>query len=170
MIPFNHYVDAALAFERDYGPFDVYVGHSLGGGVAAQLASRIDSDRRPKRMAIMASFDESEHVFDRYQKMLGLSPSVRNAFDKRITQLLHEGDTARDYSNTSALSSLGDVEGLILHCKHDEVSPLHEGEALHRAWKGSKLLIYENEGHKLRGNQVIDDLVSFINPKASCLD
>ena len=164
---FNDYVAAAQAVEEALGPFDVYIGHSLGGGVAAQLAARVPRGRRPARVAIMGSFDESEHVFDRYHAMLGLSDRVRAAFDAHVAGLLADpraaadtpAPTVRDYSNTAAVAGLGQaVAGLIVHDRDDAVSPYAEGVALHEAWPGSRLLTFTGEGHGLKGQRVLDAL------------
>ncbi len=162
VIPFNLYIDAAAAFEALHGPFDVFVGHSLGGGVVAQLASRLPIERRPQRVVVMASFDESEHVFDRYHSMLGLSARVRAAFDRLIVGQLAGDLVVRDYSNTAAVAMLGDVEGLVIHSQDDEVSPYEEGLALHRAWPNSQMLTYTDEQHKLTGERVLEAIINFV--------
>ena len=163
--PFNLYVRAAAAVERAHGPFDAYVGHSLGGGVAAQLAARLPAQRRPTKAVVMACFDESEHVFDRYHKMLGLNSRVRSAFDARIGRVVERltSDTVRDYSNTAALRQVGgDILGLVVHSRDDAVAPVHEAEALHAAWPGARLLLYDDEGHGLYGKQVVDEVSDFL--------
>ena len=163
--PFNLYVRAAAAVERDHGPFDAFVGHSLGGGVAAQLAARLEETRRPERAVVMACFDESEHVFDRYHAMLGLNSRVRRAFDARIGRVVERltSDTIRDYSNTAALARIGeDVAGLVVHSRDDGVAPVREAEALHAAWPGARLVVYEEEGHGLYGEQVVDEVAEFV--------
>lgn len=163
--PFNLYVRAAAAFEGAYGPFDAYVGHSLGGGVAAQLTARLPEERRPRRAVVMACFDESEHVFDRYHAMLGLSSRVRRAFDARIGRIVARltSDTVRDYSNTAALQRVGGrVEGLVVHSRDDDVAPVHEAEALHAAWPGARLLVYDDEGHGLYGDRVAREVAGFV--------
>ena len=163
--PFNLYVRAAAAFEREHGPFDVFVGHSLGGGVAAQLAARLPPGRRPSRAVVMACFDESEHVFDRYHEMLGLSGRVRRAFDARIHRIVDRltSDTVRDYSNTAALQRVGDgAEGLVVHSRDDAVAPVREAEALHAAWPGARLVVYDDEGHGLYGARVREEVVDFV--------
>lgn len=163
--PFNLYVRAAAAVERAHGPFDAFVGHSLGGGVAAQLAARLEESRRPDRAVVMACFDESEHVFDRYHDMLGLNSRVRAAFDARIGRVVERltSDTIRDYSNTAALSQLGeDVAGLVVHSRDDGVAPVCEAEALHAAWPGARLVVYDDEGHGLYGERVLHEVAEFV--------
>ena len=160
-VPYNHYVAAALAFEGQHGPFDVYIGHSFGGGVVAQLASRVPVERRPARMAVMASFDETEHVFDRYQDMLKFSDRVRSVFDALLLASLGPGGKVRDYSNTAALEELSEVDGLVIHSRDDAISPYAEGQALHAAWPGAELLSFDNQGHALRGEPVLNALENF---------
>ena len=156
--PFNYYVDAALAVEAAYGPFDAVIGHSLGGGVAVQVLARVPASRRPSHGVVMASFDESEHVFARYLDMLAYAPHVRVAFDREVDRLLarlNPGRRVADYSNTAALRGLGDVAGLVIHSEDDAVCPIAESVALHRAWPGSRLATFADAGHGLRGGEVL---------------
>ena len=164
--PFNLYVHAAEAFEAAYGCFDVLVGHSLGGGVAAQLAARLSAARRPSKVVVMAGFDETEHVFDRYTEMLGFDDRVRGAFERRITKVVrrtHHNACLKDFSNTAALRRVGkDVAGLVVHSRDDRVAPVIEAEALASAWSGAKLSVYEEEGHGLYGQDVLNEVADFV--------
>ncbi len=159
--PFNRYVAAALAFDAAYGPFDAYVGHSLGGGVAIQLAARVPDHHKPQAVVAMASFDESEKVFDRYHHMLGLDARVRAAFDREIEAELR-GGSVRDYSNTLAAAQLAGVRGLIVHSDDDNVSPIEGGLALHAAWPGAELLRLHHEGHRLLGEATQEAIVQWL--------
>ena len=165
--PFNRYVEAALHFEQAYGPFDAYVGHSLGGGVAIQLAARVSGQRQPRAVVVMASFDESEHVFDRYHDMLQLGPHVRQAFDRQIVRELGAGGKVSDYSNMAAVRQLADVQGLVVHSDDDTVSPIAEGLALHAAWPEATLMRLQDEGHRLTGAAILDDITAWIVQTAS---
>ena len=167
--PFNAYVDAMRAVDAAHGPFDALVGHSLGGGVVAQLLHRLPPERRPARAVVMAGFDESDHVFDRYQAMLSFDARVRAAFDENIVAQLsgRPGEaTIRDYSNTDALAARGDVAGLVVHARNDEVSPYCEGVALQEAWPGSRLYTCEDGGHGLTGEAVLEAVADFVRPNA----
>ena len=160
--PFNRYVAAALAFERAHGPFDVYVGHSLGGGVAVQLAARVRAERRPRAAVAMAAFDESEHVFDRYHAMLGLRGHVRVAFDRSISRELDAGESVRDYSNTAAAARLVGVRGLVVHSEDDAVSPFAGGLAIRDAWPGAEFHAYRRQGHALRSEAVEEAVAAWV--------
>lgn len=163
--PFNAYIDAIRQVERHFGPYDAMVGHSLGAGVVAQLLNRLSDERVPARAVLMAGFDESNHVFDRYHAMLSLDDRVRASFDTRIVAQLSGAPgeaTIRDYSNTAALAQCGDIDGLVVHSIDDEVSPYCEGVALHEAWPNSRLLTFENERHRLTGKRVLEAVVEFV--------
>lgn len=165
---FNEYVRLAKTFEESFGPFDAYVGHSLGAGVVAQLATRVELARRPKSMVLMASFDESEHVFARYHAMLGFNDRVCHEFNSRISHQLSDGLTVQDYSNVRAVRQLSGIRGLVVHSVDDYVSPICEGEALHAAWPNSEMFRYEDEGHALKGEELERDIARWlVNPTAS---
>ena len=164
--PFNFYVECIQEVERQHGPFDSVVGHSLGGGVAVQICARLAAARKPKKAVIMAAFDESNHVFDRYQKMLGLGSQVRQAFDNHIIGMVNQGLdeelTIQDFSNVAAAKTLHKVDALVVHSTDDQVCPYKEGLAIHKAWPQSKLVCFEDEGHRLQGRKVLDAIVNFL--------
>ncbi len=164
--PFNFYIDCIQEVERQYGPFDSVIGHSLGGGVAVQLCARLNDSRKPAKAVVMAAFDESNHVFDRYQKMLGLSNRVRVAFDSHIIGMvnrdLDEELSIQDFSNVASVKTLHQVEALVVHSTDDLVSPYEEGLAIYEAWPQAKLATFESEGHRLQGKQVLSHIVEFI--------
>ena len=160
--PFNEYVRAAVDFEAAHGPFDVYVGHSLGGGVAAQLAARVPVARRPRSLAIMAAFDESESVFRRYREMMGYSQRTWVGYLRQVRRILGEDEGMSDYSNTAAVARLGDVRGVVIHADDDNVSPVAEGLALHAAWPGAELWRYGDAGHRLTAKKVVERLSTWV--------
>ena len=160
--PFNEYVRAVLDFEREHGPFDVYVGHSLGGGVAAQVAARLTPARRPRAMAIMATFDHSESVFARYRDMLGYSDRTWIGYLRQVKSLLGEGEGVRSYSNVAAVAQLSGVRGLVIHSEDDRVSPVAEGRAIHEAWPGAELWYYTDKGHRLTASELLDRLSDWV--------
>jgi len=165
--PFNHYIDCIQQVEREYGRFDAVVGHSLGGGVAVQLCHRLSQNDRPKKAVIMAAFDESNHVFDRYHKMLLLSDGVRKAFDRHIIEMVNRDTdqplTIQDFSNSASAKTLDHVEALVVHSIDDAVSPYQEGLAILEAWPGAKLASFKTEGHRLQGKEVLKAIVSFLD-------
>lgn len=164
--PFNFYIDCIEEVERVHGPFDGLVGHSLGGGVAVQLCARLHRERTPLKAVIMAVFDESNHVFDRYQKMLALSDNVRAAFDRHIIGMVNSRSerplSVQDFSNVAVAKTLSNVEALIVHSTDDPVSPYPEGQAVQQAWPNAQLATFENEGHRLQGKEVLSKIVSFL--------
>ena len=160
--PFNEYVTAAIAFEAAYGPFDAYVGHSLGGGVVVQLASRVPPARKPKAVVVMAGFDESEHVFERYHRMLGYAPHVQASYDRHVLRLLGPSAAVRDYSNTAAVAKLGDIRGLVVHSDDDEVMPIAEGLILHGAWPNAELHRYREGHHRLTAEHIVQQIVEWV--------
>ena len=160
--PFNEYVYEALAFEAAYGPFDVMVGHSLGAGVVAQLASRVPADRHPRSLALMGAFDESEHVFERYFAMMAYGVEVRASFWRHIVKLLGAEETVESFSNKTAVGGLGHVRGLVLHSDDDPISPVHEALDLHAAWPNAELWRYADAGHGLTDPEVVERLAGWI--------
>lgn len=160
--PFNEYVTAALDFEAAHGPFDAYVGHSLGGGVVIQLAARVPVARQPKAVVCMAGFDESEHVFERYHRMLGYQSHVQASYDRHVLKLLGPSAAVRDYSNTAAVAQLGDIKGLVVHSDDDEVMPIAEGLILHGAWPNAELHQYPDGQHRLTAEHIVERIVEWV--------
>ncbi len=55
-----------------------------------------------------------------------------------------------------------DVEGLIIHDKHDDVIKYDEAELINSNFKNSTLMTTEGFGHGLRDNSVYEAVIKFI--------
>ena len=159
---FDRYVKTALRFNQVYGPFDAWAGHSLGGGVVLQSLKRLPSEQRPLAAIAMATFDESEHVFDRYQELLHFDQRVRRQFERHVNRLIDDGKGIRAYSNVDAARSLGEVKGLIVHSQDDDVCPYEEALRIRDAWPGCAMISFEDQRHWLRGSTVDQKLEAWL--------
>jgi 3-oxoadipate enol-lactonase len=76
-------------------------------------------------------------------------------------------------SDSTDLLAEIDVPTLIIHGKDDQIIPVSEAEAMHKAIKNSKLVVLENAGHMLNLEQVDafnDALIDFLEEIDATID
>ncbi|WP_413998235.1 alpha/beta fold hydrolase [Flavobacterium sp. W1B] len=155
------FIATILELDRQYGPFEAAIGHSLGG---MSVLNAVKSGLKIDRLAIIGSGDIVQDIIDDFIAKLELKPSIatglRLHFEKKY------GGTMDDYSAYKASKEVT-IPSLIIHDENDYEVPVKAGIHIHKYLKNSELLLTKGLGHrKILGNQkVVEKTVQFITNK-----
>lgn len=152
------FIAAILEIDKQYGPFDAAIGHSLGG---MSVLNAIKQGLQLKCAAIIGSGDIVQDIIDDFVAKLELKPelatSLRLHFEKKY------GGKMNDYSAFKAAKDT-DIPFLVVHDKDDPEVPVKAGIHIHQHLQNGTLMLTEGLGHrKVLGNhEVVDKVIQFI--------
>jgi len=155
MVDFIH---AILEIEKQFGPFEAAIGHSLGG---MSVLNAIKKGLELKCAVIIGSGDIVQDIIDDFVAKLELksnmAPQLRFLFEKKY------GESMNDYSAYMAAKEIT-IPVLVIHDHDDPEVPVKAGIHIHKYLKNGELLLTEGLGHrKILGNHaVIERVVQFI--------
>ena len=155
----NEFVIASKAIEEKYGPFEIAVGHSLGG---MAVINSIKQGLLLKKAIIIGSGDIITDIIIDFVKKLELKPKlvlkIKQAFYKKF------GEDIDNYSvNTVANEVL--IPTLVIHDTEDYDVPVSCAHNIRQNLKQGELLITNGLGHRriLKDDLVINRIIEFIN-------
>lgn len=153
------FIETILEVERQFGPFEAAIGHSLGG---TSLLNSVKKGLAINHLAIIGSGDIITDILDDFVAKLELKPMIstrlRSYFEKKY------GVEMNSYSGYNAAMEIT-IPVLVIHDKNDPEVPVSAGINIHKHLKKGELLLTEGLGHrKILGNHlVIERIVKFIN-------
>ncbi len=138
-------IDAAA---RQFGAFDMIVGHSFGGVVAVNAA--VGSIRgfdavACKRLAVIASPNSMPDLFDAVGRRMNLTPRANAAMAQRVRKVA--GHPLSTYVMAEQLKRF-DGPVLVLHAPDDREVAFAEGEAMTEAGPHVRLMPVPGRGHR----------------------
>ena len=155
----SEFVATILEIEKQFGPFEAAVGHSLGGMSLLNAAKR---GLAINRLAIIGSGDIIQDILDDFVAKMELKPStstqLRLHFEKKLGEKM---DSYSAYKSAMEVS----IPVLVIHDKNDTEVPVTVAIHIHKHLKNGELFLTEGLGHrKILGNsEVIEKVVRFIN-------
>jgi len=138
---------------------DVVIAHSYGAAtVVFGLAHR--QKAFPVRVVSLAAIVEAKHISETYLRMTHAPSALRPHFYAELEQ--RWGEPVEYYSMSSFARQL-DCEALLVHDVWDPIIPYAQGQALHSAWRGSRLLTTKELGHHrlLKDEAVLSEVIAF---------
>ncbi|WP_340076535.1 alpha/beta hydrolase [Leptobacterium sp. I13] len=154
----KEFMEAALYLDEKYGPFDIAIGHSLGG---MTILNAIKRGLKLRKVVTIGSGDIVTDIMDDFVHKLGLKPEIsermRNYFENQF------GERMNDYSASYAAKKVT-IPVLVVHDEHDEEVPVSAAIHIHENLKNSQLFTTKNLGHrKILGNgTVIENIHKYI--------
>jgi pimeloyl-ACP methyl ester carboxylesterase len=154
----SEFIETILELEKQFGPFEAAVGHSLGG---MSLLNATKNGLAIHRLAIIGSGDIVQDILDYFVAKLELKPStstqLRLHFEKKYDVNMD------DYSAYKAAKEIA-IPVLVIHDKNDTEVPVTAGIHIHQHLKNGQLVLTEGLGHrKILGNaEVIEKVVGFV--------
>lgn len=154
----SEFVETILELDKQFGPFEAAVGHSLGG---MSLLKATKNGLAIKHLAIIGSGDIIQDILDEFVAKLELKPST-----SFILRQHFENKYGVEMDNYSAYKSAMEITipTLVIHDKNDLDVPVKAGIHIHKHLKKGELLLTEGLGHrKILGNSiVIEKVIKFI--------
>ena len=142
-----------------YGPFDVAIGHSMGG-----IASLNVQGNRTlfKKLVIIGAPDSIFNIFNNFVKLLELKPIVAEkliAVFEKIT-----GKSIFDFHGSAQTKKIKEPV-LIVHDEDDKEVPVTDAINNYKQLHNGKMLKTKGLGHSriMKNKAVIDEIIDFIN-------
>jgi pimeloyl-ACP methyl ester carboxylesterase len=157
----SEFIETILEVERQIGPFEAAVGHSLGG---MSLLNATKKGLAINHLVIIGSGDIIEDILYDFVTKLELKPStntqLRLYFEKKYNVNMD------DYSAYKSAMEI-DIPVLVIHDKNDTEVSVKAAIHIHKHLKNGELLLTEGLGHrKILGNsEVIGKIINFIQNK-----
>lgn len=155
------FIATILEIDKQFGPFEAAIGHSLGGMC---VLNSIKKGLKVNHAVVIGSGDIVEDIMDDFVAKLELKPAVsillRLYFEKKY------GEEMNSYSAFLAAKETA-IPVLVIHDNHDPEVPVKAGIHIHKYLKNGELLLTDGLGHrKILGNpKVIEKTVQFIQNK-----
>ena len=153
------FIASILEIEKQFGPFEFAIGHSLGG---MSILNAIKQGLSIKKGVIIGSGDVIQDILDDFVLKLGLKPETASMmkihFEKKF------GEAMENYSASFAAQSV-EIPVLIIHDKHDDEISIKAAHNIHRNLRYVEILITEKLGHRkiLGDKKVIESIIKFIS-------
>lgn len=155
----TEFIASILELEKTFGPFELAIGHSLGG---MSILNSIKRGLKVKKTIIIGSGDIVEDIMDDFVEKLGMniaiSKKMKASFEKKI------GETMDSFSAYIAAREVP-IPVLVIHDKDDDDVPVKAAYHIHENLKTSELVITEGLGHRkiLGDSKVIKKIIDFLN-------
>lgn len=152
------FIASILELEKQYGPFEFAIGHSLGG---MAILNAIREKLKVRKVVLIGSGDIIQDIIDDFIKKLELKPEIgiklREHFEKKY------GVEMNYYSASNAAKEVL-IPVLIIHDENDVDVNVKAAYNIKENLKISELMITKNLGHRkiLGNNEVIQSIVTFI--------
>ena len=152
------FIASILELEKQFGPFEYAIGHSLGG---MSILNAIREHLKVKKAIIIGSGDVIQDIIDDFIKKLRLTPVIglklKDYFEKKYGEKM-------DYYSASNAAKKVLTPILIIHDENDEEVNVSAAYHISENLKNSELMITKNLGHrKILGNtEVIKRIVEYL--------
>lgn len=155
------FIATILEIDKQFGPFEAAVGHSLGG---MSVLNAIKKGLKVNHAVVIGSGDIVQDIMDDFVAKLELKPNIST-----LLRLHFEKKYGEDMNSYSAYLAAAEttIPVLVIHDKNDPDVAVKAGIHIHKYLKNGELMLTEGLGHrKILGNHsVIEKTVKFIQNK-----
>ena len=154
----SEFIASILEIEKQFGPFEFAIGHSLGG---MSVLNAIKDGLQVKKAIVIGSGDIVQDILDDFVAKLELKPEIserlRDHFEKKYQVKMD------DFSAYKAAQKVK-LPVLVIHDHDDPEVSVKAGIHIHKQLENGTLYLTEGLGHrKILGNQnVIKKTLDFI--------
>lgn len=155
----TEFVKTAMFLEKEYGPFEIAVGHSLGG---MTVLNGVKLGLNVKKAIVIGSGDVITDIIKEFVAKLELKPTmvakIKSQFYKKF------GEDIDNYSAYIAAKSVR-IPILVIHDTEDAEVPVSCAHHIRQNLEQGEILITNGLGHSriLKDTRVIDRIIEFIN-------
>lgn len=153
------FIASILELEKQFGPFETAIGHSLGG---MSLYNSMRQGLKLNRLVTIASGDVVQDIMDDFTYKLRMKHKISNRM--RLYFESQFGETMESFSAYLSAKEI-DIPVLVIHDNDDEDIPVKAGIHIHKFLKNGQLMITKGLGHRkiLGDEKVIQATLEFIN-------
>lgn len=154
----TEFIASILEIDKQYGPFEFAIGHSLGG---MSVLNAIKQNLQVKKAVIIGSGDIIQDIIDDFIGKLKLKPEygvkLKDHFEAKF------GGKMNDYSAYKAAEKT-EIPVLIVHDKDDDDVSVKAAYHIQKHLKNSEIMITEGLGHRkiLGDDNVTQKIIEFI--------
>jgi pimeloyl-ACP methyl ester carboxylesterase len=153
------FIASILAIDKQFGPFEFAIGHSLGG---ISVLNAMKQNFKVKKAITLGSGDIIQDIIDDFICKLKLKPEfgirLRDYFEAKY------GGKMEDYSAYKAAEATN-IPVLIIHDKDDNDVAVAAAYNIQKHLKHAEIMITEGLGHRkiLGDDAVIQKIIEFIS-------
>jgi pimeloyl-ACP methyl ester carboxylesterase len=153
------FIASILEIEKQFGPFEFAVGHSLGG---MSVLNAIKQGLEVKKAVIIGSGDIIQDILDSFVLKLKLKPEIASMMKAHFEKKF--GEPMEKYSSSFAAQSI-EIPVLVIHDENDDEIAVNATHNIHTNLKNGSILITEKLGHRkiLCNKKVIETMLNFIS-------
>lgn len=154
----TEFIAAILEIEKQFGPFEGAVGHSLGG---MSLLNAVARGLDVKTLVTIGSGDKVSDILDDFVRQMRLkyklADNLRSHFESNF-----KGETMEGFSAYIAAKEI-EIPVLVIHDNDDAEVPVKCAIHIHKHLKNGQLMLTKGLGHrKILGDpQVIERTLAF---------
>lgn len=154
----SEFIASILEIEKQFGPFEFAIGHSLGG---MSVLNAIKDGLKVNKAVIIGSGDIVQDILDEFIFKLVLKKEISNRLRDFFEEKYHV--KMDDFSAYRAAQKI-EIPVLVIHDHDDPEVLVKAGIHIHENLKNGSLFLTEGLGHrKILGNQnVIKKTLEFI--------
>ena len=155
----NEFVKTALFLEKEFGPFEIAIGHSLGG---MAVLNGIKQGLNLKKAIVIGSGDVITDIIKEFVAKIQLKPKMVDKIKQHFYNKF--GEDIDNYSAYIAAKSVK-IPTLVLHDTEDKDVPVSCAHHIRQNLEQGEILITNGLGHRriLKDAKVISRIVEFIN-------
>ncbi|NEW78487.1 MAG: alpha/beta hydrolase [Gelidibacter sp.] len=155
----NEFVKTALFLEKEFGPFEIAIGHSLGG---MTVLNAIKQGLNIKKAIVVGSGDVISDIIKEFVAKIQLKPIMADKIKQHFYNKF--GEDIDNYSAYIAAKSVI-IPTLVLHDTEDADVLVSCAHHIRQNLEQGEILITNGLGHSriLKDTKVINRIVEFIN-------
>lgn len=152
------FIESIFEIDRQFGPFEAAIGHSLGG---MSLLNAVKKGLKINRLVTIGSGDIVQDIINDFIKKLELNPKFNDLLRIHFENKHHM--TMNRFSASYHAASIV-IPVLIIHDENDDEVPVSCAVHIHESVKNSELFLTQNLGHRkiLGDEKVIEKVLNFI--------
>lgn len=153
----TEFIPSIIAIDKEYGPFEFAVGHSLGG---MALLNAVKQGFAVKKIALLGSGDSIIDICHMFVNKLELKPKIADLLKDNMDNLL--GYDVEILSANVAAKSVT-IPTLVIHDTKDDEVPVSCAYAIRQSLQKGEVLITDGLGHRriLTDAKVIENILRF---------
>lgn len=157
MMPF--FVETIHQLEKDYGPFEAAIGHSLGGMASLKA---VKEGLAVQKLIIIGTANSVTRITREFAHNMKMNEKVAKKMKKYFDRKF--GEDMDNYSGAVSAKAVK-IPTLVIHDEHDVDVHISSAHAITENLEKGELFVTEELGHRriLGNNKVINKIIDFLS-------